>query len=91
MKVSSLSMMAILALSHSAFGTSDVEETTTTNADTQSTGLWIGVGLGMGRLDDSVPGNAVKENSSAFSAKLNGGYDFNEYFGVYGSYDFYQR
>lgn len=90
MKVSPLSIMVLLALSHSAFSAT-TEEVTNNAAEAQPVGFWVGAGLGVGRLDDSVPGNTVKESSSAFSAKINGGYDFNEYFGVYGSYDFYQN
>lgn len=90
MKVSPLSVMVLLALSHSAFSAS-IEEVTNNATEAQPVGFWVGAGLGAGQLDDSIPGNMMKESSSAFSGKINGGYDFNEYFGMYGSYDFYQN
>lgn len=88
MKVSSLSMMVLLALSHTSFGASDEANR---GVLTQSVGFWIGAGVGVGRLDDSIPANTTQEIDSNFSAKINGGYDFSEYYGVYGSYDFYKN
>ncbi len=81
MKLSSLSMMVALCLSGSVMAEIKVEQT----------GLWMGAGLGFGYLDESsVVGYANKEKSGAFSSKLELGYDFNEYVGVYTSYDFTQ-
>ncbi|OCH43073.1 OmpA family protein [Aliivibrio fischeri] len=81
MKLSSLSMIVVLCLSGSVMAETKVEQT----------GLWMGVGLGSGFLDESsVVGDANKEKSGAFSSKIELGYDFNEYVGLYTSYDFAQ-
>ncbi|HFQ5384000.1 TPA: OmpA family protein [Vibrio vulnificus] len=81
-KLSPLAFVFLLALS----STANARE-----AEVRPTGYWLGAGVGLGGLDDSIPANAEKENSHAFSAKLDGGYDFTENVGLYGSYDFYQN
>lgn len=59
------------------------------------TGLWLGAGLGSGFLTESVLDikNNIKDDikTSRFSSKLDMGYDFNDYMGVYGSYDYLQH
>ncbi len=58
--------------------------------------LWIGAALGSGFLSESVLSDSVlgtKEeiDTNRFSGKIDMGYDFNQYIGVYGSYDYAQH
>ncbi|TCW20773.1 OmpA family protein [Vibrio crassostreae] len=54
-----------------------------------SVGSWFGVGLGPGYLTETWLANQHEVDSSGLSLKLEGGYDLNRYFGVYGSYDYF--
>ncbi|ODS05584.1 OmpA family protein [Vibrio scophthalmi] len=58
--------------------------------------IWIGAALGTGFLSESVSSDTIlgtKEeiNTNGFSGKIDMGYNFNQYIGVYGSYDHAQH
>ncbi len=52
---------------------------------------WVGAALGSGFLSESVSGMQGDSDTNGFSSKFDMGYDFNQYVGVYGSYDFAQH
>ncbi|SMY35899.1 OmpA family protein [Photobacterium andalusiense] len=104
MKLKSLSLAVVAALSlgvaTSAMAADAPATATATNntALTQSAatghwyagqghGFWVGGALGMGYVG-SADSQMFGGQTNAPSAKLDAGYDFNQYVGVYGSYDF---
>lgn len=103
MKLKSLSLAVVAALSlgvATSAMAADAPATTTNNtaALTQSAatghwyagqghGFWLGGALGMGYVG-STDSKMFGGQTNAPSAKLDAGYDFNQYVGVYGSYDF---
>ncbi|WP_165481038.1 OmpA family protein [Vibrio metoecus] len=59
-------------------------------------GFWVGAALGTGLLSEAVLPEAASRNvqeieTYRFSGKIDMGYDFNQYIGVYGSYDHAQH
>ncbi|PTB31742.1 OmpA family protein [Photobacterium phosphoreum] len=102
MKLKSLSLAVVAALSlgvATSAMAADAPATATNNtALTQSAatghwyagqghGFWVGGALGMGYVGSADSG-AFGGQTNAPSAKLDAGYDFNQYVGVYASYDF---
>ncbi|SMY35544.1 Photosystem I P700 chlorophyll a apoprotein A2 [Photobacterium malacitanum] len=103
MKLKSLSLAVVAALSlgvATSAMAADAPATATNNtaALTQSAatghwyagqghGFWVGGALGMGYVG-SADSHMFGGQTNAPSAKLDAGYDFNQYVGVYGSYDF---
>lgn len=102
MKLKSLSLAVVAALSlgvATSAMAADAPATATNNtALTQSAatghwyagqghGFWVGGALGMGYVG-SADSAAFNGQTSAPSAKLDAGYDFNQYVGAYASYDF---
>jgi OOP family OmpA-OmpF porin len=102
MKLKSLSLAVVAALSlgvaTSAMAADAPATATNNSALTQSAatghwyagqghGFWVGGALGMGYVGSADSG-AFNGQTSAPSAKLDAGYDFNQYVGVYASYDF---
>ncbi|WP_061013074.1 OmpA family protein [Photobacterium leiognathi] len=98
MKLKSLSLSVLAALSlgvATSAMAADATTSTTATAPAQTapaydqSGFWVGGALGMGYVSNSdiskFPGSA---NGEAPSVKLDAGYDFNKYFGIYGSYDY---
>ncbi|PSW59591.1 hypothetical protein C0W54_19310 [Photobacterium kishitanii] len=104
MKLKSLSLAVVAALSlgvATSAMAADAPATTTNNTALgqsaatgnwyagQGHGFWVGGALGMGYVSNAdiskFPGSA---NGQAPSVKLDGGYDFNQYVGVYASYDY---
>jgi len=84
MKLSSLSKAVVLSLC-------SVSSAMANNA-VDRTELWGGAGLAIGFLDESIESqDKGKTNTNDFSSKLDIGYDFNDYIGVYGSYDYMQH
>ena len=102
MKLKSLSLAVVAALSlgvATSAMAADAPATATNNtALTQSAatghwyagqghGFWVGGALGMGYVGSADSG-AFGGQTNAPSAKLDAGYDFNQYVGAYASYDF---
>ena len=102
MKLKSLSLAVVAALSlgvATSAMAADAPATATNNtALTQSAatghwyagqghGFWVGGALGMGYVGSADAGS-FNGQTSAPSAKLDAGYDFNQYVGAYASYDF---
>lgn len=102
MKLKSLSLAVVAALSlgvaTSAMAADAPAAATNSTALTQSAatghwyagqghGFWVGGALGMGYVGSADSGS-FNGQTSAPSAKLDAGYDFNQYVGVYASYDF---
>ncbi|WP_318464289.1 OmpA family protein [Photobacterium leiognathi] len=96
MKLKSLSLSVLAALSlgvATSAMAADATTSTTATAPAQTassydqSGFWVGGALGMGYVGkgDSHVFNGATE---APSVKLDAGYDFNKYFGLYGSYDY---
>lgn len=57
-------------------------------------GPWVGAALGFGFLSESVMNSSgINEDidTNRFNGKVDMGYDVNQYFGVYGSYDYAQH
>ncbi|KLV11505.1 MULTISPECIES: OmpA family protein [Photobacterium] len=84
MKLKSLSLSVLAALSLGVATSAMADEANTQSID--KSGWWIGAGVGMGIVDsgDVVPGS----QSEGVSTKLEAGYDFNKNVGLYGSYDY---
>ncbi|OBU12000.1 hypothetical protein AYY19_08835 [Photobacterium aquimaris] len=102
MKLKSLSLAVVAALSlgvATSAMAADAPATATNNtALTQSAatghwyagqghGFWVGGALGMGYVG-SADSHMFGGQTNAPSVKLDAGYDFNQYVGVYASYDF---
>ncbi|HIF9086332.1 TPA: OmpA family protein [Photobacterium damselae] len=101
MKLKSLSLSVLAALSLGVATSAMAADATATDANTVATqsaatghwysgeghGWWIGGALGMGYVGNNDEGVFGGE-TNAPSVKLDAGYDFNQYVGVYGSYDF---
>ncbi|MEC6831803.1 OmpA family protein [Photobacterium toruni] len=102
MKLKSLSLAVVAALSlgvaTSAMAAEAPATATNNTALTQSAatghwyagqghGFWVGGALGMGYVG-SADSQMFGGQTNAPSVKLDAGYDFNQYVGVYGSYDF---
>ncbi|WP_318467581.1 OmpA family protein [Photobacterium leiognathi] len=96
MKLKSLSLSVLAALSlgvATSAMAADATTSTTATAPAQTapsydqSGFWIGGALGMGYVGNGDAG-VFNGTSEAPSVKLNAGYDFNKYFGLYGSYDY---
>lgn len=97
----SLSLSVLAALSLGVATSAMAADATATDANTVATksaatghwysgeghGWWIGGALGMGYVGNNDEGVFGGE-TNAPSVKLDAGYDFNQYVGVYGSYDF---
>ncbi|USR76671.1 OmpA family protein [Photobacterium damselae] len=101
MKLKSLSLSVLAALSLGVATSAMAADATATDANTVATksaasghwysgeghGWWIGGALGMGYVGNNDEG-VFGGQTNAPSVKLDAGYDFNQYVGVYGSYDF---
>ncbi|HIF9339516.1 TPA: OmpA family protein [Photobacterium damselae] len=101
MKLKSLSLSVLAALSLGVATSAMAADATATDANTVATqsaatghwysgeghGWWIGGALGMGYVGNGDEG-VFGGQTNAPSVKLDAGYDFNQYVGVYGSYDF---
>ncbi|CEO38396.1 OmpA family protein [Photobacterium kishitanii] len=102
MKLKSLSLAVVAALSlgvATSAMAADAPATTTNNTALgqsaatgnwyagQGHGFWVGGALGMGYVG-SADSQIFGGQTNAPSVKLDAGYDFNQYVGVYGSYDF---
>ncbi|HIF9543509.1 TPA: OmpA family protein [Photobacterium damselae] len=101
MKLKSLSLSVLAALSLGVATSAMAADATATDASTVATksattghwysgeghGWWIGGALGMGYVGNNDEG-VFGGQTNAPSVKLDAGYDFNQYVGVYGSYDF---
>ncbi|MGU3237893.1 OmpA family protein [Photobacterium damselae subsp. piscicida] len=101
LKSLSLSLSVLAALSLGVATSAMAADATATDANTVATksaatghwysgeghGWWIGGALGMGYVGNNDEGVFGGE-TNAPSVKLDAGYDFNQYVGVYGSYDF---
>lgn len=98
MKLKSLSLSVLAALSlgvATSAMAADATTSTTATAPAQTapsydqSGFWIGGALGMGYVShNDISKFEGSKNGEAPSVKLNAGYDFNKYFGLYGSYDY---
>ncbi|MGF1871740.1 OmpA family protein [Photobacterium indicum] len=89
MKLKSLSLSVLAALSLGV-ATQAMADDAVANDATQSVdkaGFWIGAGMGMGIVDSNDLSN-VGGTGEAFSSKLEAGYDFNKNVGLYTSYDY---
>lgn len=83
MKVIPFSVVAMLYFSGISLATAQ---------ETAEQDKWrVGAALGSGFLSESVSGMQGDSDTNGFSSKLDMGYDFNQYVGVYGSYDFAQH
>ncbi|QSH57946.1 OmpA family protein [Photobacterium damselae subsp. damselae] len=101
MKLKSLSLSVLAALSLGVATSAMAADATATDANTVATksaasghwysgeghGWWIGGALGMGYVGNG-DSKVFNGETNAPSVKLDAGYDFNQYVGVYGSYDF---
>lgn len=101
MKLKSLSLSVLAALSLGVATSAMAADATATDANTVATqsaatghwysgeghGWWIGGAPGMGYVGNGDEG-VFGGQTNAPSVKLDAGYDFNQYVGVYGSYDF---
>lgn len=58
--------------------------------ESNPSGFWVGAGLGAGELNLQQRNVNHEEKSRAFSSKLEAGYNVNDNFGYYTSYDFMQ-
>ncbi|MDC4167492.1 OmpA family protein [Photobacterium damselae] len=101
MKLKSLSLSVLAALSLGVATSAMAADATATDANTVATksaatghwysgeghGWWIGGALGMGYVGNG-DSQVFDGQTNAPSVKLDAGYDFNQYVGVYGSYDF---